>query len=66
MNTTTPRTPLAGQIAEQLVTQLMQYGAKPGDLLPSEAKLVTQFGVSRPIVREALKQLEGQGIVEVD
>ena len=59
------RPPLAGQIAEKIVAQLMQYGAKPGDLLPSEAKLVTQFGASRPIVREALKHLEGQGIVEV-
>lgn len=60
-----PRAPLPGQIAEQIMTQLTQFGVKPGEFLPAEGKLATQFGVSRPIVREALKQLEGQGLVEV-
>jgi DNA-binding FadR family transcriptional regulator len=60
-----PRTPLPGQLAGHIVSQLMQSGARPGELLPSEGKLTAQFHVSRPIVREALKQLQGQGLVEV-
>lgn len=34
-------------------------------LLPSERHLAEQFGVSRPVVREATKRLELQGLVEV-
>lgn len=59
------RAPLPEQIAGQILAQLTQYGAKPGDLLPSEAKMSAQFQVSRPMVREALKHLAGQGVVEV-
>jgi DNA-binding FadR family transcriptional regulator len=56
---------LPDQIAGQILAQLTQHGARPGDLLPSEAKISAQFQVSRPMVREALKQLAGQGVVEV-
>jgi DNA-binding FadR family transcriptional regulator len=34
-------------------------------LLPSERTLAERFGVSRPVVREATKRLELQGLVEV-
>lgn len=59
------RASLPAQIASQLLAQLTQHQAKPGDLLPAESKLAQQFGVSRPIMRETLKQLAGQGFVEV-
>jgi DNA-binding FadR family transcriptional regulator len=59
------RGPLPDQIAGQILTQLTQQGARAGDLLPAESKLAEQFHASRPIVREALKQLAGQGVVEV-
>lgn len=36
-----------------------------GTILPSEAKLTAQFGVSRPVIREALTSLEARGIVKV-
>ncbi len=38
---------------------------KPGRFLPPETKLAADLGVSRPIIREALKSLEGKGIIEV-
>ena len=38
---------------------------KPGKVLPPETQLAANLGVSRPIIREALKSLSGQGIIEV-
>lgn len=37
----------------------------PGSSLPSEAELASRFGVSRLTVREAVKMLEGRGLVEL-
>jgi GntR family transcriptional regulator, transcriptional repressor for pyruvate dehydrogenase complex len=36
-----------------------------GDRLPSEAELGAQFGVSRPVVREAATRLQQAGIIEI-
>jgi GntR family histidine utilization transcriptional repressor len=36
----------------------------PGALMPSEAELVAQFGVSRMTVTRALKELQAEGLVE--
>jgi DNA-binding FadR family transcriptional regulator len=57
--------PLPDRIAAQIMAQLTEHRAKPGDLLPAESKLAEQFQVSRPMVREALKRLAGQGAVQV-
>ena len=38
---------------------------KPGDLLPSEATLARDFGVSRPVVREAPQVAGRSGVVEI-
>jgi DNA-binding LacI/PurR family transcriptional regulator len=35
----------------------------PGDRLPSEAQLVKRFGVSRPTVGRALRDLQAQGLI---
>ena len=36
----------------------------PGTMLPTEAALALQFGVNRSTVREAIRQLEQEGLVE--
>ena len=36
---------------------------KPGDLLPSEAELCRSFGISRSTVRQAIGELEEEGLV---
>lgn len=36
-----------------------------GEPLPSETQLAEQFGVSRPVVREALRYLQSSGFVEI-
>ena len=34
-------------------------------MLPAETVLTSQFGVSRPVIREALKALEGRNVIEI-
>lgn len=56
-------------LTEQAVRSLLDYiaseGLKPGAVLPSESKLAAAFGVSRQVIREALKSLEGQNVVSM-
>jgi GntR family transcriptional repressor for pyruvate dehydrogenase complex len=59
------RETLAEQAARNLMAFIESQDLKPGKLLPPETKLAADLGVSRPIIREALKSLEGKGIVEV-
>ena len=56
---------LADQVTERLLEYIDQQQLKPGDLLPSETSLAASFGVSRPVVREALKHLEGKDVIEI-
>lgn len=51
------------RIVEQIESALASGELKPGQRLPSERELVTQFGVSRATVREALRVLESNGVV---
>jgi GntR family transcriptional repressor for pyruvate dehydrogenase complex len=50
-----PRIPDA--IAHQLEARILEGSLKPGDRLPAERELAIELGVSRPSLREALKQL---------
>ena len=59
------RSTLTDQAAESLMSYIEASDRQPGDLLPSEASLAAQLGVSRPVVREALRTLEGRGIVQI-
>lgn len=54
----------AEQIAEQLRAAMIDGSLAPGDRLPSEPELAEGFGVSRPTVREAMRILRGQGVLE--
>lgn len=49
-------------VLEQL-KGMIQGDMQPGDRLPSDRDLAQSLGVSRPIVRQALKVLEGLGLV---
>jgi DNA-binding FadR family transcriptional regulator len=52
-------------VFEQIVTEVLSGGMRPGETLPSERRLAEVLGVSRPAVREALKRLTAAGLVEV-
>ncbi|GAB3487314.1 FadR/GntR family transcriptional regulator [Nocardiopsis coralliicola] len=54
---------LASQVAEFVEELCVGPGAAPGQRLPSEKELAERFGVSRVVVREALKTLEAKGLV---
>ena len=50
-------------VSEKIIEYIQQAGMKPGDRLPTEQGLGEQFGVSRNIVREAIKYLAATGLV---
>jgi DNA-binding FadR family transcriptional regulator len=52
-------------IAEKIAYMILQSHLKSGDRLPTEQQLGEQFGVSRSIVREAIKVLTATGLVNV-
>ncbi len=56
---------LVEEVSDQLAGAIRSGGLAMDGLLPSERHLAEQFGVSRPVVREATKRLELQGLVEV-
>jgi GntR family transcriptional repressor for pyruvate dehydrogenase complex len=68
-------TPLAGAqvrspktaelVAGTLRRMVVDGQLKEGDFLPNEAELMTHFGVSRPTLREAVRVLESERLVEV-
>jgi GntR family transcriptional regulator, transcriptional repressor for pyruvate dehydrogenase complex len=56
---------LADTIAEQLLEAIVAGRFREGDILPSERELGDQFGVSRTVIREAIRALATRGVVEV-
>src|ERR1700739_1666347 len=55
--------PLYSQIRETLRAEIERDTLKPGAQLPPESALMAQFGVSRITVRQALAQLQTDGLV---
>lgn len=48
-----------------LYNWMLQEGLETGDRLPSERMLATQFQASRSSIREAMRQLQALGMVEI-
>jgi GntR family transcriptional repressor for pyruvate dehydrogenase complex len=59
--TTLSRVEVLAHLEEEILTGRAEAGAK----LPSERELAEQYGVSRPVVREALRGLVERNLVEV-
>lgn len=53
----------ADGVVHQIESLILEGVLGGGDRLPSERELARQFDVSRPILREALKSLEGRGLL---
>jgi len=56
---------LAAQVTSQMLASIFAGASTVGDELPSERNLSLQFGVSRTVIREALRGLQAKGVVEV-
>lgn len=52
------------RVVEKVLDLISSGEWKPGYRLPSESKLSEAFGVSRTVVREAVKALEARGVLE--
>lgn len=52
-------------VVQQIVAQIMSGALEPGTSLPSETILAQQFGVSRTVIREAVRLLVGKGLIAV-
>lgn len=54
---------LATQVSRRLVVSILRGDLESGSQMPSENELARQFNVSRPVVREAVKEVEMLGLV---
>lgn len=55
---------LAEAVAGKLAGSLLDGSLQPGTQLPPERELITKFGISRSTLREALKMLENNQLIE--
>ena len=58
-----PYRPQYERIAELIVEFIAEQRLRPGDRLPTEQEFAERFGVSRTIVRDAIKMLTPSGLV---
>jgi len=55
---------LREQIVDEIGRDIVAGRLQPGDLLPNEDALLSHYGVSRTVLREALNVLSGKGILD--
>ncbi|HSR48151.1 MAG TPA: GntR family transcriptional regulator [Anaerolineales bacterium] len=55
--------PLYAQVRQSLEERLGAGEWKPGDRIPGEPELCREYGVSRPVVRQALQDLAAEGVI---
>ncbi|MHB1133186.1 MAG: FadR/GntR family transcriptional regulator [Chloroflexota bacterium] len=56
---------LANRVSAEIEAMIVQRHFQSGDRLPSERELSEQFGVSRTVVREAVRALVAKNLLEV-
>ena len=55
---------LSEMVYHYLLDMILSMKIKPGDRIP-EARIATQFGISRTPIRDAMKQLANDGILNI-
>jgi GntR family galactonate operon transcriptional repressor len=55
---------LNGRVAHDIGIQILRGDLRPGETLPNEAALGEEYGVSRTVIREAIKSLAAKGLVQ--
>ncbi|MBN8293332.1 FadR family transcriptional regulator [Rhodobacter sp. NTK016B] len=61
---TAPRRSRPVRVAEEIKDWVVDRNLKKGDRLPSEPELIAQFGMAKGTIREAMRILEAQGLIE--
>jgi GntR family transcriptional activator of glc operon len=61
---TRKNTPIYQVVARRLELLILDGTLTPGKKIPSERQLAEKLNVSRPLVREALKELRGRGVID--
>jgi GntR family transcriptional regulator, transcriptional repressor for pyruvate dehydrogenase complex len=56
---------LSDKVAAMMLQTILSERLSVGDRLPSERELGEQFGVSRTVIREAVRELVAKGVIEV-
>lgn len=64
MKTSESFIPVYFRLAEDIKQQVLSGKLKPGDVLPTEAQLCEQYGISRMTARQGLKLLAEEGLIE--
>lgn len=59
------RSSASDDVYDQLAASILDGGLEAGAPMPSERALAEALGVSRPVVREALKRLDQAGLVRI-
>lgn len=59
-----PRATLADRVADALMADIYERSLRPGAILPSEADMAKTFGVSRLVVREAVRTLVAREVLD--
>ena len=54
----------SGHVADSIVDRIRRGDYTVGSRLPSERKLPEEYGVSRPVIREAISTVSGLGLLE--
>jgi GntR family transcriptional regulator, transcriptional repressor for pyruvate dehydrogenase complex len=57
---------LAARVSAELESVIVANDIAAGQRLPSERELASQFGVSRTVIREAVRGLSAKGLVDVE
>src|SRR5207253_9697326 len=72
MNSSTPVAPggarapkLSHALVERFRARIASGELKPGDTLPPESELLQQLRVSRPTLRQALRVLESESLIQL-
>jgi DNA-binding FadR family transcriptional regulator len=55
----------AAMLAQEIRAKILGLGLEPGSILPSEPELISQSGLGRATVREALRILEAEGLIVI-
>ena len=55
---------LVDRVVDEIQTRIVEGGMEPGSMLPPERELCEQLGVSRTVLREAVRMLVSKGLLE--